>query len=76
MEAVQEKILKSVFDIALKRHTEIRDAPTVATTQLIESALHSLPKSLPLQGLGDEKTFELVKHNLLPALAQGQSGPR
>lgn len=73
---VQEGILESVFGLALKRQEELRDAPTVASTQDIEVALFALPKALPPKGLGDEKAFELVRRYLLPALAQGQAGPR
>ena len=72
----QERILGSVFRLVLRRRETLRDAPTVASTQKIEAALFALPKALPAKGLGDEKAFELVKRFLLPALAQGQAGPR
>lgn len=73
---VQERILRSVFDLALQRQEDLRDAPTVATTQAIEDALQALPSKLPKRGMGDEMAFELVRRHLLPALAHGQAGPR
>ena len=74
-EEAHERILESVFGLVLKRQEELRDAPTVSTSALIETALHSLPKTLPSSGYGDKKAYDLVQKNLLPALALGQSGP-
>ena len=72
----QEKILESVFRLALKHSENLNDTPTIASIETVEEALSSLPSSLPTKGLGDEKAYDLVKNKLVPALAQGQAGPR
>lgn len=71
-----KEILDSIFNLALSHSQNIGDARTIASVDAVENALKVLPKTLPTHGLGDEATFELVKENLIPALAVGQSGPR
>jgi hypothetical protein len=73
---IQQKILESVFRLAVEHQAGLNDKPVIASIATMEEALNTLPMRLAPRGLGDEETYDLIKSKLLPALAQGQSGPR
>lgn len=68
--------LASILDLATERHAELHTAPTIARAADIHNALTSLPKSLPLSGLGTEEALKFVREKIAPGFAAGQAGPR
>ncbi|KAG8740297.1 hypothetical protein FRC10_004515 [Ceratobasidium sp. 414] len=68
--------LASIFDLAVSRQTELHTAPTVAHASSIQTALESLPKSLPAAGLGTEEAIKYVREKIAPGFAAGHTGPR
>ncbi|KAG9100247.1 hypothetical protein FS749_015885 [Ceratobasidium sp. UAMH 11750] len=68
--------LASILDFAVSRRTELHTAPTIAHTSSIQTALESLPKSLPATGLGTEETIKYVREKIAPGFATGHTGPR
>ncbi|GAA5865025.1 hypothetical protein JCM3774_003942 [Rhodotorula dairenensis] len=73
---VYQAQLERVFSHVRDRVHELADAPTTSTPALIESALKTLPDSLPDQGLGLKATTSCLVDTICPALAPGQAGPR
>ncbi|CAE6461896.1 unnamed protein product [Rhizoctonia solani] len=68
--------LSSILDLATSRHYDLKSAPTIAHLADIQNALATLPKSVPLFGLGTEQALKFVRENVVPGLATGQAGPR
>lgn len=68
--------LSSILNLATSRRSDLNTAPTIAHLADIQNALATLPKTVPLSGLGTEQALKFVRENIVPGLATGQSGPR
>ncbi|CAE6446321.1 unnamed protein product [Rhizoctonia solani] len=68
--------LSSILDLAVSRLSDLLTAPTIAHLEDIQNALTALPKTVPLSGLGTERSLKFVRENIMPGLATGQAGPR
>ncbi|KEP49509.1 pyridoxal-dependent decarboxylase [Rhizoctonia solani 123E] len=68
--------LSSILDLATSRRSDLKSAPTIAHLADIQNALATLPKSIPLSGLGTVQALKFVRENVVPGLATGQAGPR
>ena len=68
--------LESILGLATARRNELHTTPTIARAEDIQTALASLPKSLPQSGLGTEDALTFVREKIAPGFASGQAGPR
>lgn len=68
--------LHRVMALATARRHRLTQEPTIASRDGIDHALLNLPHHLPNDGLGLNKTSDMLFDTVLPALAPGQAGPR
>ncbi|KAF8752520.1 Pyridoxal-dependent decarboxylase conserved domain [Rhizoctonia solani] len=68
--------LSSILELASARQSDLLTTPTIAHLADIQNALATLPKQVPLSGLGTKHALDLVRENVVPGLAIGQAGPR
>jgi glutamate/tyrosine decarboxylase-like PLP-dependent enzyme len=68
--------LEIVTSHVLGRDQALTTLPTLPSSEDISSALASLPKQLPLKGLGTADTINHLLESILPGILQAQNGPR
>lgn len=71
----QEEV-ERIANLTVKRHDMLSMAAPTADISASQTAVSALPPSLPEGGMGLSGALELVHHTLVPALAEGQAGPR